>query len=118
MQFKGKILVIGCGSVSQCAIPLVLKLIDTPPKNITIMDFADNRPRVKDSLDKGVKYVIDRVTIENYDRFLKKYAGPGDLIIDLAWNIDCIAMLQWCRDNRVLYVNTSVEVWDPYKKVS
>ena len=116
MEFKGKILVIGCGSVSQCAIPLILKLIDAPPKNITIMDFADNRLRVKDSLNKGVKYVIDRVTPQNYDILLKKYAGRGDLIIDLAWNIDCIAMLQWCRNNQVLYVNTSVEVWDPYKK--
>lgn len=116
MEFKGKILVIGCGSVSQCAIPLILKLIDVPPKNITIMDFTDNMPRVKDSLDKGVNYVIDRVTIKNYDNLLKKYVGPGDIIIDLAWNIECITMLQWCRDNQVLYVNTSVEVWDPYKK--
>jgi len=114
MQFKGKILVIGCGSVSQCAIPLVLKLIDAPPKNITVMDFVDNRPRVKENLDKGVNYVIDRVTRENYRNLLKKYAGPGDLIIDLAWNIDCIEILQWCRDNNILYVNTSVEVWDPY----
>ena len=114
MQFKGKILVIGCGSVSQCAIPLVLKLIDAAPQNVTIMDFADNRSRVKDSLDKGVSYVTERVAIENYDALLKKYVGPGDLIIDLAWNIDCITLLQWCRDNRVLYVNTSVEVWDPY----
>src|SRR3989338_6272943 len=114
MQFKGKILVIGCGSVSQCAIPLVLKLIDTPPKNITIMDFADNRPRVKDSLDKGVSYVIDRVTLENFKTLLAKYVSRGDLIIDLAWNIDCIEMLKWCRANNVLYANTSVEVWDPY----
>src|SRR3990167_6127002 len=100
MQFKGKILVIGCGSVSQCAIPLVLKLIDAPPKNITIMDFTDNRHRVKDSLDKGVNYVIDRVTRKNYPNLLKKYVSPEDLIIDLAWNIDCIEILQWCRDNR------------------
>jgi len=116
MQFKGKILVIGCGSVSQCAIPLILKLIDSPPKNITVMDFVNNRSRVKDSLDKGVSYVIDRITPKNYALLLKKYVGAGDLIIDLAWNIDCIAMLQWCRDNKILYVNTSVEVWDPYKK--
>ena len=116
VEFKGKILVIGCGSVSQCAIPLILKLIDAPPRNITIMDFTDNSPAVKDCLDKGVRYAIDRVTIENYDKLLKQYVSQGDLIIDLAWNIDCIAMLQWCRDNRVLYANTSVEVWDPYKK--
>jgi homospermidine synthase len=115
VKFEGKILIVGCGSVSQCAIPLVARLIDIPPENITIMDFIDNRQRVKDTLDLGVKYVIDRITEENYKVMLKEYVGPGDLIIDLAWNIDCRAMLQWCRDNQVLYVNTSVEEWNPYK---
>ena len=27
VKFNGKILIIGCGSVSQCAIPLVLKVL-------------------------------------------------------------------------------------------
>ncbi len=115
MAFKGKLLIIGCGAVSQCAVPLVLKLIDMPAKNITIMDFVDNRSRVKDALDRGVTYVFDRVLENNYRQLLAKYVGPGDMIIDLAWNIECNAILQWCRDNRVLYVNTSVEEWDPYK---
>ncbi|MBI2094871.1 MAG: homospermidine synthase [Candidatus Omnitrophica bacterium] len=115
VKFKGKLLVIGCGSVSQCAIPLVLKLIDMPPQDITIMDFLDNRARVKDSLAKGVKYVMDRVTPENYKALLAQYVGAGDMIIDLAWNIECRAILQWCRDRGALYVNTSVEEWDPYK---
>ena len=46
VNFKGKILIIGCGSVAQCAIPLVLELIDVSPSNITIMDFVDNRERI------------------------------------------------------------------------
>jgi len=66
---------------------LVLKLIEMPAQNVTIMDFADNRGRVKDALSKGVRYVIDRVTPENYKKLLAQYAGPGDMIIDLAWNI-------------------------------
>jgi homospermidine synthase len=115
VKFNGKILIIGCGSVSQCAIPLVLKLIDVPAANVTIMDFVDNRHRVKDSLAKGAKYVNDRITKENYQTVLKEYVGKGDLIIDLAWNIDCRAILTWCRENEVLYTNTSVEEWDPYK---
>lgn len=113
--FDGKILIIGCGSVSQCAIPLVLKLIDTLPGHITVMDYVDNRHRIKDAIEKGVNYTMDKVTADNYSTLLKKYVGPGDMIMDLAWNIDCIAMLEWCRNNRVLYVNTSVEDWDPYK---
>lgn len=115
VKFNGKILIIGCGSVSQCAIPLVVRLIEVAPKNVTIMDFVDNRNRVKDSLKKGVKYVSDRVTEKNYKTLLKKYVGEGDLIIDLAWNIDCRAIVTWCRENHVLYVNTSVEEWNPYK---
>ena len=115
MKFDGKLLIIGCGSVSQCAIPLVLELIDMPPQNVTIMDFVDNRARVQDALARGVRYVFDRVTEDNYKKLLGQYVGAGDMIIDLAWNIECIDIVTWCRDNEVLYVNTSVEEWNPYK---
>lgn len=115
MKFNRKILVIGCGSVSQCAIPLIFKLIDIPPRNVTILDFVDNRARVEDALRRGVRYEINKVTRENYSTLLKQYVGAGDLIIDLAYDIDCCAILQWCHDHHVLYVNTSVELWEPYK---
>ena len=115
MKFDGRLLIIGCGSVSQCAVPLVLELIDMPADRITIMDFVDNRARVKGALEKGVKYAMERITAKNYAELLGKYVGPGDMIIDLAWNIECVTMVHWCRENKVLYANTSVEEWDPYK---
>ncbi|MFA7254567.1 MAG: saccharopine dehydrogenase C-terminal domain-containing protein [Candidatus Omnitrophota bacterium] len=114
VKFAGKVLILGCGGVSQCTVPLVLRHFAMPAKNITIMDFADNRARVKDALKKGVRYVFDRVTEANYKKLFAKYVGSGDMIIDLAWNIDCWEILDWCRTNNVLYVNTSVEEWDPY----
>jgi homospermidine synthase len=45
----------------------------------------------------------------------QKYLGKGDMLIDLAWNIECTDILSWCHDHGVLYVNTSVELWDPYE---
>ncbi|MBI4387910.1 MAG: homospermidine synthase [Candidatus Omnitrophica bacterium] len=115
MKFKGKLLVIGCGSVSQCTIPLLLKHLQMPAQNITIMDFVDNRSLISESLKKGVCYVQKCITRENYASVLRSYVGAGDMIIDLAWNIDCCTILDWCHRNRVLYVNTSVELWDPYE---
>ena len=91
LKFNGKILLIGCGSVAQCAVPLIFKLIDIPPNRLTIIDPVDNRPRVKDALDRGVSYVFERVVKENFKTLLSKYVGPGDLIIDLAYDIDCYA---------------------------
>lgn len=115
VKFNGRLLIIGCGSVSQCAIPLVLKFFEMPAAKITIMDFVDNRDRVREALKRGVQYVFHRVTQENYKKLLAQYVGPGDMIIDLAWNISGIAMFEWCRKNQVLYANTSVEEWDPYQ---
>jgi len=40
---------------------------------------------------------------------LGKYLAAGDLLIDLAWNIDCCELLEWCHTHGVLYINTSVE---------
>jgi homospermidine synthase len=116
MEFPGKILVIGCGSVSQCTIPLILKLIDCPHKNITIIDFVDNRSQIKDALDKGVNYIQKKITKENYINSLQKHLKSGDLIIDLSWNIDSLSLLKWAHDNNVLYINTSVEEWNPYSR--
>jgi homospermidine synthase len=61
-----------------------------------------------------MSFVKDRVTPENLGGLLGRYLSPGGLLIDLAWNIDCNEIVQWCHDRGVLYVNTSVEVWDPY----
>lgn len=107
-------LVIGCGGVSQCLLPLIVKHIDMPMNRVTIMDMVDNRARVEKVLDTGVNYVMDKITSKNLVKKLNQYVGSGDMIVDLAWNIDCCDILQWCHDHNVRYVNTSMELWDPY----
>ena len=63
-------LVLGCGSVAQCALPLMVRDLKFDPTSIQIVDFRDNRSRVADLLKAGVTYEQDRVTRENLDAFL------------------------------------------------
>lgn len=114
MEFKKKILFVGYGAVAQCALPILFKHLKVSPKNVTVMDFEDQAKLLKPWTAKGVKFVRDRVAPDNLGKLLGQYVGAGDLIIDLAWNIDCCEILQWCHDHGVLYINTSVELWDPY----
>jgi homospermidine synthase len=114
IRFDGKILVIGCGGVAQCFLPLLVKHLDMPPRKITVIDFLDKSEILKSLLDREVVFKKDRVTKDNLNAKLAEYAGAGDIIIDLAWNIDCNEILEWCHAHNVRYINTSVEEWDPY----
>jgi len=115
VAFDKKVLFVGYGSVAQCALPLFLKLIQVKPQQITVMDFEPKQEAIAEWTAQGVTFVQNQVTRENMGSLLAQYVGEGDLLIDLAWNIDCCEILQWCHDRGVLYINTSVEVWDPYE---
>jgi len=117
IEFKNKVLIIGYGSVSKCTLPILLRHIKIPYKNITIIDFIDVRKDLKKWTDKGIRYFQERITSLNMAKELSKYVSPGGFVIDLAWNIGCNDILNWCHDNKVLYVNTSVEEWDPYADI-
>jgi len=113
-EFEKRVLLLGCGAVGQCALPLLLKHLQVAPGNVTVLDFEDRREAIGEWTARGVTFVQDRVTPENLGSLLGRHLGAGDLLVDLAWNIDCCEILQWCHDRGVLYVNTSVELWDPY----
>lgn len=115
LEFHGKVLLLGFGAVSRCTLPILLQHLRIHPSNITIMDFDEAAERAaQDWISRGCRFVKNRVAEDNLAGVLSQYVGPGDIIIDLAWNIDCCELLDWCHRNGVLYLNTSVEVWNPY----
>jgi len=113
--FGKRILFVGYGAVAQCTLPILFKHLRVAGSQVTVMDFEDRRKLLGPWLKRGVKFVRKRVTRSNLGTLLGKYVSEGDLLVDLAWNIDACEILQWCHDRGVLYVNTSVEVWDPYE---
>lgn len=114
MKFNNSILVLGCGFVARCTIPLLLKHIDISPKSITVIDMKDERESIADAITSGVNYRIDKITKDNLSSKLSKYLAAGDMLIDLSCNIDSVELLEWCHCSNVMYINASVEVWDPF----
>ena len=113
MEFNNNVLIIGYGAVAKCTLPILLRHVTIPLENITIIDFKDKAQDLKAWTTGGLRFFKRKVTPENLQKILSEYLSPGGLLIDLAWNIDCCELVQWCHDNNVLYVNTSVEAWDP-----
>ena len=118
LQMPRRVLVLGCGSVAQCLLPLLLDHFGFPPSSVTVLESRDNRERISGSISRGVNYAQFTITPDNLVETLDARLSAGDLLIDLAWNIDLNELLQWSRDRGVSYLNTSVEVWDPYEDAS
>jgi len=114
VPFANKILCIGCGGVAQCTLPILPKLINMPLSNITVIDMVDNSPKIADLIQRGVVFKVEKISKDNFSAILSKYVGSGDVIIDLAFEIATEDFLRWCHQHNVLYVNASVEIWDPY----
>ena len=74
----------------------------------------DMQARVQGAIDQGATYFQDELTQANLDEFLSRFLSVGDFLLDLAWNIDANAMIQWAHDHGVIYLNTSLEEWEPY----
>ncbi len=114
IDFPKRVLFLGYGAVAQCALPIFVKYFRIPLERISILDFEDRSEALKPWTAQGVRFFQCRITPENLGSELAEHVSAGDLLVDLAWNIDCCEILQWCHDRGVLYINTSVEVWDPY----
>jgi homospermidine synthase len=112
--FDGRILMLGCGSVGQCTLPLVRRHVDMPADRITVMDFDDVCPKIREPLQAGVVFKQARLTRDNYATTLRELVGPGDILVDLSWNVETFDLLAWCGEHDVRYLNTSLEEWDPY----
>src|SRR6516162_1882250 len=98
LTFSNKVLLVGFGAVARCTLPILVKHLSVDPKNITILDFEPNDAALEPWIERGVTFVKARVTPENLGTLLGQYVLRGGLLIDLAWNIDCSEIVQWCHD--------------------
>ncbi len=101
MPFDKKVVFVGYGAVAQCTLPILFKHLHIRPHNITVIDFEDRTQLLQPYTAQGVKFVRDRVGEGNLAALLGEHLQAGDVLIDLAWNIDCCVLLQWCREHGV-----------------
>ena len=73
VEFHGKILIIGYGSVGQSILPVVLRHIVIDPKNITVLERDNHRALfIKRHAGSGVNYVRQEILPGNYKKELAK----------------------------------------------
>ncbi|GAB0118353.1 homospermidine synthase [Acidisoma sp. 7E03] len=100
---------VGCGSIGQGVLPLLLRHIDLAPSQITIVN-SDERGRVvAEAL--AVIYTVSPLTRENFASVLSPLVGQGDFLLNLSVDVSSVALIGFCREVGALYLDTCVEPW-------
>src|SRR5207237_9697036 len=92
VDFPGRILFIGFGSIGQGVLPLILRHIGIAPDRITIVTAADSGR--EEAAKYGVKFVKEALTRENHRRILTPLLGRGDFLLNVSVEGSRIALVQ------------------------
>ncbi|HSY46801.1 MAG TPA: saccharopine dehydrogenase NADP-binding domain-containing protein, partial [Steroidobacteraceae bacterium] len=109
VEFPGRILLIGFGSIGQGVLPLVLRHIGIAPERITIVTAEDKGG--EEAHHFGIKFVKERLTRENFRRVLNPLLGRGDFVINVSVEVSSIALIKLCWEKGAMYLDTCIEPW-------
>jgi homospermidine synthase len=109
VSFSGKLLMLGCGSIGQGVLPLLLRHIDMPKEKISILTSDTRGSAVAKSF--GIAEEILPVTRENFRAVLMARLSAGDFLLNLSVDVSSVALVKLCRELGVLYLDTCIEPW-------
>ena len=109
VDFPGRILFIGFGSIGQGVLPLILRHIGIAPERVTIVT-AEERGH-DEATQYGVKFIKERLTRENYRRVLNPLLGRGDFVVNVSVEVSSIALVKLCWEKGAMYLDTCIEPW-------
>ena len=108
-QLPGQLVMLGCGSIGQAVLPLILRHLGVTPDRITIVT-ADGRGR-EEATAYGITFIEQALTQENYRRVLEPLLGTGDFLLNLSVDVSSTAIARLAHERGALYLDTVVEPW-------
>lgn len=105
-----RILIVGYGSLGQGITPLLFRHFpELDPSQVAVVT-ADERGR-EIAEEYGIEFRVAPLTPENYQLILPMMVGAGDMLLNLSVDVSSIALIKWCQDHDVNYLDTCVEPW-------
>jgi len=109
VQFPGRIIFVGFGSIGQGVLPLILRHIGTSADRITIVSADERGAEVATHF--GVKFILDPILPGNLESRLAALVGQGDFLINVSVDVSSIALIEFCQTRGAMYLDTCIEPW-------
>jgi len=111
IDFGGRILVIGLGSIGLGIIPLLVRHVNFCKTNPIRVITGDDRLEAAKLIRKeyGIESLIQYLTKDNYEAILDQFhLESGDFIVNVSVDVSSHDIILWCNKKGVLYIDTVV----------
>ena len=109
VEFPGRLVFVGFGSIGQGVLPLILRHIGIDKKRISIVT-SDARGK-EEAQAHGIKFIEKPLTRDNYRRLLQPLLGKGDFLLNLSVDVSSLDLVRLCAEVGALYLDTCIEPW-------
>lgn len=111
VDFAGRVVMLGCGSIGQGVLPLLRRHIrlQAGEEHLVVLS-ADEAGRGL-ARECGADFVHAHLTPANHTRLLARHVRPGDLVLNLSVNVSSLDVIRFCAARGALYVDSSIEPW-------
>src|SRR5207244_6894154 len=109
IEFPGRILFVGFGSIGQGVLPLLLRHVGITPDRLTIVTAEDKGS--EEAAKYGIKFIKERLTRENFRRVLGPLLGRGDFLVNVSLEVSSVALIKLCWEKGAMYLDTCIEPW-------
>jgi homospermidine synthase len=109
VEFSGRIVLVGFGSIGQGVLPLILRHIGIPAERLAIVT-ADDAGH-DEATRFGVKLVKQTLTRENFRRTLDPLLGRGDFLLNVSVEVGSLSLIRYCWEKGAMYLDTCIEPW-------
>jgi homospermidine synthase len=107
--FKGKILIVGFGAVGQGTLPLILRHIDMPKENVSIITAEAWGREI--AQEYGIAFRVEALTRDNYLQILDRELQAGDFLFNASFDVSSLALIDYCSERGIMYLDACIEPW-------
>ncbi|WP_044871617.1 saccharopine dehydrogenase NADP-binding domain-containing protein [Pseudomonas sp. LFM046] len=120
-RLDGRLVMVGFGCIGQGVLPLLLRHLNPNPDQLLVLSAEAAGQSVAEA--QGITFRRVALAPDNYRETLAPLLGPGDFLLNLSVGVSTLALLEFCRERDVLYLDTCIEPWpggytDPQRPLS
>lgn len=109
VQFAGKVIILGFGSIAQGVLPLLIRHLDIQPSQIRVISRSPDKSGI--AAEYGIDFKVQALNEGNYEIILDTCLREGDFLLNLSVDVSSLELIRYCWRRKILYLDTCIEPW-------